>query len=118
MFVNTRVLLVTLGNSTPLLRHKNVNGPEPDTTVLKVTELPGQLVAFNKGVSTGCSLTVKVAKFVTLLHSPVTSTEYTPPSSTVTLLRASEVLVWPGISAPSFRQRMANGPVPSMTVEN
>src|SRR5690349_3940400 len=97
MFVKTRASLATPGNSTPLLRHRKLNGPEPDTTVLKVTELPGQLVTFNKGVSTGCSLTVKVAEFVTLLHSPMISTEYTPPSDTVTLLSASEALVWPEI---------------------
>ena len=70
--------------------------------VLKLAVAPGHKVKLVRALAAVLVLTVKLAQLVTLLQSPVTSTQYKPALSEVTLVIVSEVLVSPVSNKPSL----------------
>src|SRR5436309_15086936 len=67
-----RQLSVWPENGAPFLPHWKPNGPVPWATVLKVTVSPGQLVCETRASAVVGTLTVRLAKLVTLLQAPTT----------------------------------------------
>ena len=66
---------------------------------------------------------VKEAQLVTVLHSPVASTQYVPLLAACTLLRTRQLPDWPSNSVPFFLQTKENVPlamlgVPEGVVQN
>src|SRR6266478_67650 len=66
---------VTCTEKAPALAHWKLNGPVPWGAVLKLTVSPGQLVSEIKASAVVGTLTVRLAKLVTLLQAPATWTE-------------------------------------------
>src|SRR5438445_12238533 len=100
MLVKFREFPVWPGSGTPSLAHCKPNGPVPWAAVLKTTVSPGQLVCDTNASAVVGTLTVRLAKLVTLLQAPATWTEYTPALKAVMLERVKELPVWPESGAP------------------
>ena len=62
-------------SGAPSLNHWKLTGPVPWAKVLKLTVSPGQLVCDTNASAEVRTLTVKLAKLVMLLQTPVTRTE-------------------------------------------
>ena len=73
-----RLPLVADGSSTPSLRQAKLNGPVPWAAVTSETKSPRHTIMFVSDVAVVSWLTINEAVLVTELHTPVTSTEYTP----------------------------------------
>ena len=84
--------------------------------MLKLTVVPGQFVKETNRSALVGSFRTRFAEFVTLLHKPVTLTEYNPALAIEILESVSEELVAPVIIAPSFAHSKLNGPVPCAAV--
>ena len=84
----------------------------PCGIVLKLTVVPGQFVKETSASALVGSFRTRLAEFVTLLHKPVTLTEYNPALPIEILESVREELVAPVIMAPSFAHWKMNGPVP------
>ena len=70
--------------------------------MLKVAVAPGHKVKLVSAVAEVLVLTVRLAQLVTLLQSPMTSTQYWPGSSELILVMVSELLVSPVSDSPSL----------------
>src|SRR5882672_3536357 len=73
--LKTSVEFVAPEMTTPFLRHTNVNGPLPPTTVWNCTASPVQFVRLWSGVVVRFVSTTSTAEFVAEPHTPPTSTE-------------------------------------------
>ena len=88
----------------------------PCGIVLKLTVVPGQFVSETRASALVGSFRTRVAKLVTLLHKPVTLTEYNPALPVEILEIVREELVAPKMIVPSFDHSKLNGPVPCAAV--
>src|SRR6266478_6239660 len=112
MLVSVKELPLWPGSVKPSLAHWKLNGPVPWGAVLKLTVSPGQLVSDTSASAVVGTLTMRLAKLVTLLQAPVTCTEKAPALAAVMLVSVKELPVWPGSVEPSLAHWKLNGPVP------
>ena len=110
--------LVWPPSSTPFLRQRYVNGPVPLAVVENTAPSPTHRLGFASAVAVVFELIVSVAQLVTVLHGPLTSTQYNPPCEGLTFDNTNWLFVSPGKTVSPLRHKNANGPVPLGTVLN
>src|SRR5437773_3067910 len=110
MLERAKELPVWPESGTPSLAHCKPNGPVPWAAVLKVAVSPGQLVCDTSASAVVGTLTVRLAKLVTLLHAPTTRTEYVPALEAMMLENVKELPVWPESGTPSLAHCKPKGP--------
>ena len=110
--------LVAPDKMLPPCRQTNVNGPVPSATVLNSAASPWHRTRLFNVVAAVLVNTTTSAVFVALPHGPDTSTAYVPAPDEFTAPRLSAGVFAPGITIPSLRHRMLNGPVPLVAVCN